>query len=126
MQKRGASSTKPQHVVTQLKNDDERPSIKPTHALTPPPSFYQQMYDEMPEVHAPFFPPLEGEMRGTLLLDLDETLVHYFDCANDDGEDDGYFLVRPGCTQFLEELSHHYELAIFTAAMQDYADWIIN
>ena len=35
-------------------------------------------------------------------------------------------MVRPYCNKFLTELSFHYELIIFTAAMQDYADWIID
>jgi CTD small phosphatase-like protein 2 len=35
-------------------------------------------------------------------------------------------MVRPYCNRFLSELSNYYEIVIFTAAMQDYADWIIN
>jgi CTD small phosphatase-like protein 2 len=35
-------------------------------------------------------------------------------------------MVRPYCNRFLSELSNFYEIVIFTAAMQDYADWIIN
>ena len=35
-------------------------------------------------------------------------------------------MVRPFCNKFLLELSEFYELVIFTAAMQDYADWIIQ
>jgi CTD small phosphatase-like protein 2 len=54
-------------------------------------------------------------------LDLDETLVHYFD-----GENEGHFLVRPGCKDFLITLSEYFEIVIFTAAMQDYADWVLD
>jgi CTD small phosphatase-like protein 2 len=39
---------------------------------------------------------------------MDETLIHY--------NDEGFYLVRPGVPQFLEEMSKHYELIIFTAA----------
>lgn len=35
-------------------------------------------------------------------------------------------MVRPGVTKFLQELSFYYEIVVFTAALQDYADWILN
>ena len=35
-------------------------------------------------------------------------------------------MVRPGLNKFLTELSNHYEIVIYTAGLQDYADWIIN
>jgi CTD small phosphatase-like protein 2 len=35
-------------------------------------------------------------------------------------------MVRPGVTKFLQELSPYYEIVVFTAALQDYADWILN
>lgn len=35
-------------------------------------------------------------------------------------------MVRPYCNKFLQELSQYYEIVIFTAAMQDYADWIVD
>ena len=47
------------------------------------------------------------------MLDLDETLVHYFEQGSE-----GRFLVRPGCDQFLTEMAEIYEIVIFTAAMQ--------
>eukprot|EP00742_Colponemidia_sp_Colp-10_P001839 GILJ01001969.1.p1 GENE.GILJ01001969.1~~GILJ01001969.1.p1 ORF type:complete len:571 (+),score=93.47 GILJ01001969.1:187-1899(+) len=57
----------------------------------------------------------------SLVLDLDETLVHYFENARG-----GHFLVRPGVHEFLETLSQFYEVIVFTAATQDYADWVLN
>lgn len=56
-----------------------------------------------------------------LVLDLDETLVHY----QEDG-DQGKFLIRPFAYEFLEEMAQYYEVMIFTAATQEYADWILN
>jgi TFIIF-interacting CTD phosphatase-like protein len=50
----------------------------------------------------------------TLVLDLDETLVHYVE-----DEESAYIQIRPGAETFLEEMSEHYELVVFTAAMQD-------
>jgi len=35
-------------------------------------------------------------------------------------------MVRPYCGKFLKALSEYYEIVIFTAAMKDYADWIID
>jgi len=58
--------------------------------------------------------------KYTLVLDLDETLIHYIDIG------DGSFLIRPNCREFLKEMSELYEIVIFTAAMQDYADWVID
>jgi hypothetical protein len=76
--------------------------------------------DELPPVQEPFLPPAEGDIY-TLVLDLDETLVHYFDLGPD-----SRFEVRPGWDEFLSELSKYYELVIFTAAMQDYADSVLD
>jgi TFIIF-interacting CTD phosphatase-like protein len=44
------------------------------------------------------------------------------------GEDEygGHFLIRPGAREFLERLEKYYELVIFTAALQDYADWVLD
>ncbi|TNV71353.1 hypothetical protein FGO68_gene11303 [Halteria grandinella] len=74
-------------------------------------------YEPLPLVDAPYLPAIK-DRTYTLVLDLDETLVHYFE--------EGHFLVRPGCDVFLREMSEIYEVVIFTAAMQDYADWVLD
>lgn len=74
---------------------------------------------DLPVVEPPFLPEAPG--RYTLVLDLDETLVHYFE-----ENDEGHYLIRPGCEEFLQEASQYYELVIFTAALQDYADWVLD
>ena len=56
-----------------------------------------------------------------MVLDLDETLVHYYETASE-----GKYRIRPGCDTFLQEMSELYEVVIFTAAMQDYADWVLD
>ena len=64
---------------------------------------------------------MRSDRQYTLVLDLDETLVHYQDNGNE-----GVLLVRPGADWFLEQMSELYEVVIFTAAMQDYADWVLD
>ena len=56
-----------------------------------------------------------------MVLDLDETLVHY-----EEFEGEGRVNFRPYLDYFLSELSTIYEIVIFTAAMQEYADPILN
>ena len=68
----------------------------------------------MPTPDPPYLPEQEGGSGYCLVLDLDETLVHYFEVGSE-----GTFLVRPGCDQFLTEMAEIYEVVIFTAAMQD-------
>lgn len=67
----------------------------------------------------PYLPPIEGGLEFTLVLDLDETLIHF-------REEDDQYLVRPGVHQFLEELSQFYEIVVFTASVKDYADFILD
>ncbi len=57
--------------------------------------------------------------RYTLVLDLDETLIHF-------DQKHRHFKVRPYATRFLREMAKFFEVCIFTAALKDYADWIIN
>ena len=59
--------------------------------------------------------------RYTLVLDLDETLVHF---KNENGK--AKFLIRPYVYNLLKNLSTFYELIIFTAAQKEYADWILD
>jgi CTD small phosphatase-like protein 2 len=68
----------------------------------------------------PFLPPLKSD-KYTLVLDLDETLVHYYET-----EQRGQYVIRPGMNDFLTRLFPYYELVVFTAAMQEYADWVLD
>ena len=73
---------------------------------------------------SPFLPPLEDNIKNdiyTLVLDLDETLVHFFYTPSG-----GTFLLRPYCLEFLQKMSKIFEIVIFTAAMKDYADNILD
>lgn len=63
----------------------------------------------------------KDEKAYTLVLDLDETLVHF-----QESEQGGQFLVRPFAQDFIKKMAEKYELIIFTAAVQEYADWILD
>lgn len=75
--------------------------------------------------------------KKTLVLDLDETLVHSsFKPPQDPSlvlnvEIDGrslsvFVLVRPGVAEFLTEMAKHYELIIYTASLSKYADPLMD
>jgi CTD small phosphatase-like protein 2 len=34
--------------------------------------------------------------------------------------------VRPGAEAFLKQISQYYEIVVFTAALQEYADWVLD
>ena len=77
---------------------------------------------EKNKVKAPFLPPLDTKKyKYSLILDLDETLVHYIE-----EENRAYVQVRPYADFFLNEMSKYFELIIFTAAAEDYADIVLN
>ena len=65
--------------------------------------------------------PISKEREYSLVLDLDETLIHYSQSSQG-----GQVLLRPFVHKFLKEMGKYYEIIIFTAAQQDYADWILN
>ena len=60
----------------------------------------------------------------SLILDLDETLVHFK--VNPENESEGVLKVRPGVMEFLDAVDKYYELIIFTCATQDYANLLID
>merc|ERR1719183_395552 len=60
----------------------------------------------------------------TLVLDLDETMVHFFE---EGAGSSGRHEVRPGLEDFLKRMHGlGWEITVFTAATQDYADWMID
>ena len=80
-------------------------------------------------ISLPFLPESKNSNIYTLILDLDETLVHfiyvslYYNWINPNKiyktPSGGTFLLRPGVQEFLEALKNEYEVVIFTAAMKD-------
>ena len=76
--------------------------------------------------HNPQSPFLEkkSNKKYTLVLDLDETLIHFKPNPNSDSS--GKIMIRPFLYDFLKSVRTYYELIIFTAATEDYANPIIN
>ena len=79
--------------------------------------------ENLPQPEAPYFKPKKPDDKREycLVLDLDETLVHYFE-----DENEAYVKVRMGTENFIRKLSKYCEIAIFTASTQNYADIVIN
>ena len=60
--------------------------------------------------------------KFTLVLDLDETLISFH--INEQGK--GILIPRPFLLKFLTEMNKIFELVVFTAGTQEYADPILN
>lgn len=80
------------------------------------------MSDLLPSAVDCYLPPISSHRELTLVLDLDETLIHYEEI----GFGRGRIHLRPHLDQFLQAASELFEVVIFTASMQDYADEIID
>jgi len=79
-----------------------------------------------------------AKFRKTLILDLDETLIH----ADFNGQFTGHdqiitfksededisvpIFIRPGVQEFLSKISKNFEIFIFTASKKEYADAVLN
>ncbi len=73
----------------------------------------------------------------TLVLDLDETLLHFEEVSKylylkinfifiQLNENEGQLSIRPGADSFLKLMSSHFEIVIFTAGTEEYADWALS
>ena len=85
-----------------------------------------------------YYLPKKTTSKKTLVLDLDETLVHSqfvpFSIKSDvilkiDIDDhiyDIHVLIRPGVEEFIQKMSELYEIVIFTASVSKYADPLLD
>ncbi|GAA0172723.1 hypothetical protein Leryth_027228 [Lithospermum erythrorhizon] len=88
--------------------------------------------------HLKPLPPLLANKKNTIVLDLDETLVHSqasprperFDFVVKpviDGEMvEFYVLKRPFLDELLEALSKKFEIVVFTAGVEEYASLVLD
>ena len=79
--------------------------------------------DKYVSIIVPYLPEeIEGKKKFTLVLDLDETLISF----RIDEHHRGMVKMRPGLYKFLKNVGSKYELIIFTAGTQEYADPILD
>ncbi|XP_050368132.1 uncharacterized protein LOC126786369 [Argentina anserina] len=82
--------------------------------------------------------PLPPQEKKTIVLDLDETMVHSQAGPPPEKYDfvvrpridgmvmDFYVLKRPGVDEFLEKLAEKYEVVVFTAGLREYASLVLD
>ena len=88
-------------------------------------SIVASSYLKKKKYYEPFSPPYltyPSPKPYTLVLDLDETLVHFKIKSNKGGT----LRARPYLFSFLEEMGHYYELIIWTSATEKYANSLID
>ena len=86
-------------------------------------------------------PPKSNDQIGkkTLVLDLDETLIHsqhspfsssesdiVLKLALENDPHDIHVLIRPGAKEFIKKMNKYFEIVIFTASVSKYAIPLIN
>ena len=77
---------------------------------------------EKNKIKEPFLPPIDNnKFIYTLVLDLDETLVHYIE-----EKDRHYVQVRPYAEYFISEMGKYFEIVIFTSAEEEYANIVLD
>ena len=76
------------------------------------------------EILFPFLKHINLKKENILILDLDETLIHF--TPNLNTKNKGIIQYRPGLFHFLETLFPFFEMIIWTNSIQEYADPIID
>ena len=120
-------SSAPSDIITQVPQNSQKTFFTRPISLTPS-NRLQSSFKRM------LLPPKEKkyENKKTLILDLDETLVHSsfmpFERSDivlkvdfDDAIYNIFVLVRPEVGLFLSEMASYYEIVIFTASLSKYA-----
>ena len=115
-----------------IENKYENQNKQKSHSHSP-----NRLLNSGMKINNGLLPPKISDKK-TLVLDLDETLVHSgfipFDYPSDviikielDNEiHDIHVLVRPGVKEFLEKMAKKFELVIFTASLSKYADPLLD
>ena len=75
-----------------------------------------------------FLPSISKEYEYTLILDLDETLVHVImdKTKQQSTQNQAKIIYRPLLFEFLRKMKHLYEMVIFTVSHEDYANKVID
>ena len=64
--------------------------------------------------------------KYSLVLDLEETLLHFKMNSNNNNNFQGVVDIRPGTIKFLDDISEYYELIVFNEGEQKYTDLLID
>ena len=95
-------------------------------------SYYFDIIRNFPLPPEPKSPPPEilvrtSATKPTLVMDLDETMVHADDAFDLElTEYSTHFTLRPGLRRFLAEISPLYEIIVFTASTPKHADPLLE
>lgn len=124
------------NIITQITKSST--SYNTTNNINHTMSLLKNHRSLSPQYKKKFLLPEKISHKKTLVLDLDETLVHSgffpFDSPSDviiqieleNETHDIHVLVRPFVKEFLERMSKKYELVIFTASLSKYANPLLN
>ena len=76
----------------------------------------------------PYLPPIQYPYTYTLVLDLDETLIHYKTeiSKNLDNPKKTMLILRPDLILFLKEMKKIYELVLFSYATYEYIEKVLK
>ena len=85
-------------------------------------SSYLKVFQNFTPEKVPYIRDM-NKKKFTLVLDLEETLVHF---NIEENYEEGILKLRPGVLQFLAQVSQYYELVLFSEASQEYSDLILE
>ena len=83
-------------------------------------SFWKNSFTKLKEPYLNF----PCKKKFTLVLDLDETLISFKLIEN--SQNKGTLRIRPGLNDFLFNMKKYYELILFTSALKEYADPLLD
>ena len=66
----------------------------------------------------------KNKKKFSLILDLDETLIHFQ--LNKENFDEGVLKLRPNLYKFLDNLTKYYEIILFTEGSESYSELLIK
>ena len=124
-------------IISNIQNKNQSKHYQTTSSFNKNKNFHS-LSPNNSKLKSIYLLPPKTSNKKTLVLDLDETLVHSgfipFEYPSDliiqielENEiHDIHVLVRPYVKEFLEAMSKRYELVIFTASISKYANPLLN
>ncbi|KAI9197315.1 HAD-like domain-containing protein [Polychytrium aggregatum] len=130
-----------QNATTHMDSEDEDDDYEAVRDEFDPYEFIRQLGpvcpDDLKRTSKLLPSKKPGQKKITLLLDLDETLVH---CKTEPLENHDFMIpltvasehyevygrIRPFVEEFLEKVSQLFEVVVFTASLQVYADLVLD